>query len=445
MQRFIFCMLMIVLFIYNSPRHTIGFEYFFKQGVTIRGSIDMNDQGDDEDTSFGHLVFTPQIEIEHDEIIEAKASLKADYIYANNFQNDMDQKEIRIWDSYVTFKRENFWLSVGNLLVRWGKADEFSPLDNVNPQDLRELIFADLEERKRPVPMAHLRIFRGEETFEFVFSPRLNHHKRNYFDTDWAVFKHYLDEFKGLQRIRRQKSTYSLRDSEMGFRWSFQLEGVDIGASIFYGHDRSPYPALRFPNDHALNFESLTSPEVMGRLTGFITLLPPAPVLRVEYPRDTVIGFEFETVMGSYGLRGEFAYHSGRVFLRDDGSYCQKEYYQYVIGVDRFFDNDLYLNLQFYQQVIGSYGDFILFDPEVDSGFTAKVLWPFADEKWEFSFNGFYSLASEMWYVNPEIRWKPIDNIYLFLGVHSIYGDEGSYFDLYDGNSDFYLGLKLIL
>ncbi len=422
-------------------------EYSLKNEISIRGAMDLRDDGGEEDTSFGRLIIRPQLELEREGVFNAKLSMKGDYIYAKNSDNDMDQKEVKVWDSYIKFKRDAFEFSLGNMIVSWGKADEFSPVDELNPQDLRELVFMDLDQRKRPIPMAQLKVYRGGQTLEFIVSPKGNHHKRDYFDTDWAVFRHYLDTFAhGPVKIKVDEDhlTYSLRDIELGMRWSFQIRDIDLALSYLYLHDRSPYPALKAPQIPGITVDVITDGE---RLKGLYQLLPYLGDLSigVEYPRDSMFGLEFDTTLGPWGLRGEAVYHTGRVFLENNFSYCQKGYFQYIIGLDRFFEDNLYLNMQFFQQLIDAYDENIMFDPRVDTGFTLKFDWTFWEERFDLSLTGFYSLANEMWYVNPELTWKPKDNVYILFGIHSIYGDEGSYFDLYDTNSEVYIGLRIII
>lgn len=52
-----------------------------------------------------------------------------------------------------------FRFRIGKQIIRWGKTDEISPVDNVNSQDLRLFIIPTYEDRKIPNWIADVEFF----------------------------------------------------------------------------------------------------------------------------------------------------------------------------------------------------------------------------------------------------------------------------------------------
>ena len=411
-----------------------------KNTLSARSGTDLHRDDSPESRAFGRVRLTPEAGLELSERASAVLSLRADYFR----EERLEAKELRLWEAFLTFGGEHWDLSLGRRILRWGKADEVSPVDVVNPQDLTELMFLRLEERKRPVPLVRLRVFREASTLEAVFVPGAYMHRRELFEGDWAVLgpagKELLAALGGGLKVKGPSSRWALEESELGVRLTGSAEVLDYGVSVYYGHDRSPYPAFKgIP-------KGLVRVEDPGEV-GLQDLLPllaalPREGLRLASPRDTVVGLELEGVRGAWGLRAEAAWHSGRVFLRNDLGWTRKGWVQYVIGADRLFGGGAYLDLQFVGSVILGSDEGLLFDREVESGLTLRCSKEFSEGRFELRFDGLYNLTTRMWYGNPEARWKPWDGFVLRAGVHLLDGPDKTFFDLFDGNDEAYLGVE---
>jgi hypothetical protein len=187
---------------------------------------------------------------------------------------------------------ERLWaradLRIGMSRVVWGRLDEFAPTDVVNPLDLTRFFFEGRSEARLPVAMVRARLVPSERvSVEGVYVPLF---RRGRFDQ----LEERTSPFNLLARVPVQANppprTWS--SGQGGVRASFTTGRFDWALSSYRGLDAFP------------GYE----------------LVPPAGVTE-RFERFTMLGADFETVRGAWGLRGEVASRRG---LREAG-----------IGVDR--------------------------------------------------------------------------------------------------------------
>jgi len=381
--------------------------------------------------------------------LEGKLGLQLDRLAFYGNHNGREETRLEFWESYLRFLGKNTEITVGNQIIRWGKADEITVLDNLSWQDLRELFTWRLEERERPWPWLRIQHFFQNFTLEGVFTLWPLWPKRDDFDSDWAVFDHLRKALENAPlpfplplELDKQKLSPSLRNSEFGFRLEGTYQEIDWEISFLHGHDRSFYYYVRrFP------IRGLTLKHPAEPLKDLLSSLPKFQILghtaRVERPQDNILGVAFETTWRGLGIRGEFAYHTGRVFMKENLESVQKPYWRYVLGLDYRFENGLYLNLQFLQQHILGWSENILFDPKYDSYVFLRLSKGFLRDFLELRLDGTYGITTRIYYLNPEISYKVRDNWEIFGGFHLLDGPRGTFFDVYDNNDQIYLGLKI--
>jgi predicted RND superfamily exporter protein len=209
---------------------------------------------------------------------------------------------IRVQDAYLDWTAARLDLRAGFARVAWGRLDEIQPTDVINPIDVSRFFFEGRSEARLPVALVRARLFLSEDaTLEGVYVPVF---RRGRFD-----------------QLEERSSPFSIG-----------LVGTDDGVvCLAIGCPTLP-PAVieREPRVRAGNAQGgvrLTS--TSGRLDWSVSLysgLEPFPIYEVRpftgadgrlviagmHPRFTLIGADFETVRGAWGLRGEVA-----GFLRD--------------------------------------------------------------------------------------------------------------------------------
>lgn len=133
--------------------------------MRVQGALRLERSGDDR---FGKLrqVLIPRLEYQRDlgfahAVVRAVASGRgeADFAYLLR-QHAYDEPTNEIYGSrliagetYLSLSSSSFELAFGEQIVTLGQGEVLSLLDVVNPRDLREPLFADLEELRLPVLM----------------------------------------------------------------------------------------------------------------------------------------------------------------------------------------------------------------------------------------------------------------------------------------------------
>jgi hypothetical protein len=373
------------------------------------------------------------------ENLRAVASVRADsFAYENGSHWDTDS-DFMLDETYVNWAAGTFNLKVGNQIVRWGKADELSPLDNLNPEEVKDGLVRPREERKLPTPMVNAEIYREPLKLQGVFIPYFEKSKFDRVGTDWALFRH-LNEEIGPISIDQDKPSNNLENCLAGARLSGTVRHVDLGVSYLYGRDHLPslgslsLPPGAPPVPSSSNLKDLYQ---FAYLTG-------QPVT-LHYDRQSIYGFEFETILGEVGVRGDLAYIDKRRFLTNDLENVKKRVLQYVVGGDYHGPESIYVNLQFSQSWILDYDDSILFDKELTNTFYGKASKGFSGDRLNLTLRSFYNLTDKSFFINPALElkyWKYFD---VEIGVDFLEGSQNTALGWFGDNDQAYLIVRVYL
>ncbi len=442
-------LLVLIFMVFAPSRPVKALENFdFKGELWARGALHLKQQRPYQDNSLDHETLLLQGEGDLSEEILFKAGTRLERLAFHGNGSTREDTRLELWETYLDYRGGSYQITLGNQIIRWGKTDEMTILDNLNPQDLRELMTLRLEERKHPWPWLRAQYFASNLTLEGVFTIWPVWHMKEDFGTDWAAFDHLkaqLEDIPALKswarslKLDKQRPGPSLRDAEWGFRLTGTFSSVDWEASFLHAHNRSFYYYITSFPIKGLWLNSIS--DISSALSRAIIV---GNTIRISRPEDDILGLAFETTWGEAGLRGEFAYHTNQVFLRKDLYGVRKPCWQYVLGLDYQFMNGLYANLQFSQRYIQGWDKSILFEPRWDSGLFLRLSKTYLQDFLECRLDAYYDLTTRMYYLNPEVRYKIQDEYTLFMGLHLLDGPAGTFFDLYDANDQIYVGLKAV-
>ena len=214
---------------------------------------------------------------------------------------------IRPGDLYAEVFSRRFDLRVGASRLVWGRLDELQPTDVVNPIDLTRFLLEGRSEARLPVGLVRGRVFLpGSSTFEAVVVPAFRAGRFDQLDEDTSPFNLTRDVNvscppAGLGPCRqlpidRQEPDLAWSSVQGGARFTSTVARVDWGVSAYRGFQT--FPA--------------------------ITLIQAPPTVVESFPRYTMLGGDFETVRGEWGVRGEIAFFAAADDRLEGG-----------IGVDR--------------------------------------------------------------------------------------------------------------
>lgn len=183
----------------------------------------------------------------------------------------------RPMDLFAEFVSSRVDLRAGFSRVVWGRLDEFQPTDVLNPLDLTRFLLDGRTEARLPVPLVSTRVFlHGETAIEAIVVPAFRPGRFDQLDERTSPFNVGLPP--GLV-VRREEPETLAGNLQGGVRLTSTVRRVDWGLSAYRG--LRSFPTLSAP--------TLASPYVE------------------TFPRFTMLGGDFETVHGEWGIRGEAA------------------------------------------------------------------------------------------------------------------------------------------
>ena len=159
-------------------------------------------------------------------------------------------------------------LRIGMSRVTWGRLDEFLPTDVVNPLDLARFFFEGRAEARLPVAMVRARWLPSDRlSVEGIYVPLYRRGRFDQLDEATSPFT-IAPPLPGVFQPPRQ-----WRNAQGGVRATATTGRVDWSAGVYRGFEPGP------------------------------GVLP---------SRYTMVGGDFETVRGPWGVRGELAVFDGR-------------------------------------------------------------------------------------------------------------------------------------
>ena len=188
---------------------------------------------------------------------------------------------VRPADLYVDLVSSHFDLRAGAARLVWGRLDEFQPTDVVNPLDLSRFLMEGRSEARLPVGLVRGRVFFPRSTtLEAVVVP---YFRRGRFDQLDEPTSPFTLTRSPIPRVRDEPDAGS-ESLQGGLRLTSTTRRVDWSVSAYRGIRAFPISTLIVGAD-----------------------LKVGPYIDESFPRFTMIGGDFETVHGPWGVRGEAA------------------------------------------------------------------------------------------------------------------------------------------
>ena len=237
----------------------------------------------------------------------------------NNSYVDINEAFIDIYTGKVDFR-------LGIQKFAWGRLDELTPTDNLNTSDLTEGGTNDQVEQKIGVPAVKMNYYSDLFNTELAWIPRYVPYRLPKAKERWfpevLVFPEIIKTNTAFGDIPVTTSykdinllDFNLDNSETGIRISKYVGGWDISLSYFRGFDVMPLMDA--------------STDITVQLKDPIALAYAIKAnLNIE-PRVhmmNVFGFDFTTTIGSFTVRGEYAYFNNKYYMRKFNSVLKELY-----------------------------------------------------------------------------------------------------------------------
>jgi hypothetical protein len=396
-------------------------------------AFDLKDDDGVEDDLSNHLQLLAGVKYVPHDRFHLVVSLNADYLQYKNGSHWNYDSTIRFDNAYLNWSSSAYNLKIGNQIVRWGKTDGYSPLDNLNPEDYRDGIAGRREDRKIPIPMVNLELYRGQFTLQGVYIPVFVKPELDTLETDWALFQHADQQITSF-RIYEEGSSRSFRNTEGGLRIAGILGRVDYALSWFHGREDLPTPgSLILPP----GFPEITGDARLTDLLLFSQLTGQTVIL--THDRQNTYGFEFESTLGDFGVRGDVAYFDQSSFLTRELQRLRKPTAQCMLGLDYNSPSAWYMNLQYLETHIINYDSRILWTDEWGSAMTGTVSKEFLNGNLKPECRFYYDFSGNAALLNPKVKLKFWEPLIIEIGAELFDGSEETPVGIFGENDLLYV------
>jgi hypothetical protein len=412
--------------------------YGFVRGG-LYGGIDQNDDKPYISSAFSDL----GLKVESGNNLNFKVFADLRFRFGSEFQEPVNRIDLR--EAYITLNGEKWDIDAGQKIIKWGRADFTNPTSKLSPRnyisrspDAEDMDMGNLLVSGRwfPVPKISLEAV----AIPFFRSSRLL--------IDPIALPSYVT-LNHTETLVTEKDMFSY-----GVKTDAHLQGIDMSISYFDGYDPMPGTALT-------NFN--------------LDMSGPYPVpfteLTMKQYKIRNIGFDFETTLGSTGIRGEASwrmpyksyktneyvpcqeltwvtgidYTSGN--WRFTGEYSGKYLLDYIpVSVDPFIGTEPdyaalavlmmtpgFIMEDYVRAQVGSFNR--LYNYQIERYYHSAGLRIETDliyGKLTPSFFTMYNFTSHDFMMMPGLKFKPADGLCISVGGEYYSGRKGSIYDIID-------------
>jgi len=352
--------------------------------------------------------------------------------------------DVTLEDVFIEFTAGNHVFSAGQETITWGKLDDDSLIDIINPQDYKLLFLLDKQERKLPAVMFRYDYNFDSSQIEALVMPVFESSKFRFFGNDWALFGH----LKALTatssasaaakavvqavRVEDNDQLYDKSFKNMQFGLRFRSRMRDIDYDFYYMNIYHRLPTLREKTPAGNILKHFLYEPTTNNLANLLAAAPSNQDLTLvrEHPRIHVMGLAMETVLGQCGIRAEAAVFLDKPYLRRDFSYLTKDSLSFGFALDHTTADNLYVKLGFREDIVFSYED--LFAQELYThSITSRISKEFLRGKLVCSIDSSYNISRNDCLVNPKLTYKFNNGIDVSVGAFVMEGDSTTTYGRY--------------
>jgi hypothetical protein len=224
----------------------------------------------------------------------------------------------------LQFGRLDLYAGYGRVV--WGRLDELQPTDVINPLDVSRFFFEGRNEARLPVAVVQGRLYiTSELSFEAVYVPVFRRGRFDQLIESTSPFNVLpaLSDGVVCQAIGCPTQPPGAERAEPSTRWSNAQGGARLNATV----GRFDWSFSAYHGFEPFGLYDLTVRRPPQSL--------PVALVVERFPRFTMIGGDFETVAGEWGIRGELAAFTKDSFQTSAPSIAGGSSIDAGAGVDR--------------------------------------------------------------------------------------------------------------
>jgi len=331
--------------------------------------------------------------------------------YPRNVRSDQ-RWDAELRDTYVDYSGGPWDVRLGKQQVVWGEAVGLFCADVVNAKDLREYVLPDFDLIRIPEWMVNVEYSKKNFYSQFIWIPVLQFNKSGVANAPFA-FPYPVPGGSTFTADDPSEPKNGFKNSEVGYRASYLINGFDLGA--FYFHSWTKSPVLYRTID-----------------AGVYHFFP-------QYKRLDIIGATFSKEINDYVIKGECVFYPKGYFSVSDTNspdgVVTRSFADYIIGFDHTFFDKLNFNFQLIQRVIPHFSEYLVNEKRVNTAVSVRVSRDFLNHKVEAEFLIIESLMRPDLLCRPKIKYNFTRSWQASLGADLFQGEPSGMFGEFRKNS----------
>jgi len=338
--------------------------------------------------------------------------------------------EFTIREAYVSAYLGPFDFRIGHQIVVWGRADGINPTDNITPKNM--LARSPDEDDRREANFLLRTFFNAPPVrIELIWVP---------FFRSSVVPTNLIPFPPGIDLADPDYPDARLKNGAIAAKLNLELPAFDFSFSYFNGH----YPFAGI---------SYSVPDPLSHVDIFLKSF-----------RVNVLGADFSTTVGGFGMRGEAAYRI---------PYEDPEYYvhvpnpdlHYILGVDKEFSGGFSVILQYIGRTVLDFHSLVptpvgilVFTEELrlknriifsqqyktSHAFSCRLGWNLLHETLNLEVVGLVNVTTEEFLIRPRMAYDIADAFTFTLGGELYSGPADTLFDFIEDHlSSVFMELKI--
>jgi hypothetical protein len=324
----------------------------------------------------------------------------------SNREEDPHTLLLTLDDAYVNWCLPRLEVKVGYSKVYWGKLDQLSPTDIVNPLDVSKLFLETERTRaKLALPLFSASSILSESSqLEVIIVPVFREGTYDGLNEESSPFRlTRLPAPMDQLPMEEERPPESLENMEYGGRFSSTSQGVDW--SLYWFRGFTDFPAYRIVRQY--------NPSLGAMIPHHIT---------AEYSRSDMVGCDFELAAGRWGIRGEGALFSDQAFQKAGTlDYAKANSLHAGFGTDRSFGQH-YLSLSaLYKKV---FTDEDIEERKQEVTLLINLERKFAYERWIAKLFSIYNTMSNSLFFKGTLSVNMVENLWADVSIGVFQGTE---------------------
>jgi len=332
-------------------------------------------------------------------------------VFVDNLDREKDSAVAAIRELYLDLILDDVDIRIGKQFIIWGVFDGIRITDEINPLDFRELVLPDLLDYRVPLWSVKLDYFLRDGDWEFIWIPDIQFHKPAPRGSEWELLQEVsgVTQTGGAEYHTTYPDSFTLGNSELGFRYKTNMFGAQVGFSYFHTWDDFPVIFRTIKLDSAEEpdfFPTYTRINIFGT-----TLVKPVG--------EKIVKFELAWIPDKYfGLNRDVDLN-GDGFLDGDGV-LKLKHFRWGLGVD--FN---WLGIDFSpavtQWVILDYIDGLIQDRN-DTSFTLFARKPLPEDRAVLQLLAIALINMNELYLKPKVTFEISNHFKIAFGMDLFYG-----------------------